>query len=180
MRILPGRSGNGRPDAKHAADGGRQTEAERRRLVGVFFRTLDDRTEEGLVVWGPAQTIEDELGHRHGVELLEALAQHPDLAELLVGEEELLPARAAHLDVDGREGAPLLELAVEVQLHVAGTLELLIDDVIHPAARIDERRGDDRQAPTLLDLPRRAEEPLRAVQRGRVQAPGERAPRRRD
>ena len=61
-----------------------------------------------------------------------------------------------------------------MQFHVAGALELLVDHVVHPAARVDQRGRDDRDAAPLLDLPGRAEEPLGAVQRRGVEAARER------
>src|SRR3972149_1842195 len=70
----------------------------------------------------------------------------PDVAQRLRVEEQLLAAGAAAGDVDGGEDAPLGEAAVEVQLHVAGALELLVDDLVHAAAGVDEAGGDDREA----------------------------------
>ena len=78
-------------------------------------------------------------------------------------------------DVDGREDAPLGQPAVEVQLHVAGALELLVDHVVHAAAGVDQAGGDDRQAAALLDVARGAEEALGRVERDRVDTAGERA-----
>src|SRR5581483_7706146 len=97
-------------------------------------------------------------------------AQHPDAVEVLLRDEQLLLARARLLQVYGREDALVRELAVEVDFHVARTLELLEDHVIHAAASLDERRGDDRQAPAFLNITRRAEEPLRPLQCVRVHA----------
>src|SRR5205807_5898946 len=74
------------------------------------------------------------------------------------------------LDIDGGEGPALLQLAVEVQFHVAGALELFVDHVVHAAPGIDQRGGDDRDAPALLDLPRGAEEPFGPVEGGRIQS----------
>src|ERR1700693_3092921 len=51
-------------------------------------------------------------------------AQLPDLLELAPLEEELLVARRAGVDVDGRVQAALRETPVEPQLHVARALEL--------------------------------------------------------
>ena len=59
---------------------------------------------------------------------------------------------------------------VEHQLHVARTLELLEDHLVHARAGIDERRRDDRERAAVLDVARRAEEALRAMERERVHA----------
>jgi len=48
--------------------------------------------------------------------------------------------------------------------HVAGALELLEDHLVHPAAGVDERGADDREAAAVLDVPRGAEELLRTSQ----------------
>ncbi len=72
----------------------------------------------------------------------------------------LAGARAGH--VDGGEDALLHQAAVEVDLHVAGALELLEDDLVHPAAGVDQRGGDDGEAAAVLDVARGAEELLRA------------------
>jgi hypothetical protein len=71
--------------------------------------------------------------------------------------------------IAGKDPA-LDQAAVQVQLHVAGALELLEDDLVHAAAGVDERRRDDREAAAALDIARGAEEPLRLLQRGRLQA----------
>ena len=65
-------------------------------------------------------------------------AQLPDLLELAPLEEQLLVAGRAGVDVDGRVEAALGEPAVEAQLHVAGALELLEDDLVHLGAGLDQ------------------------------------------
>src|ERR671925_150110 len=57
---------------------------------------------------------------------------------------------------------------VELELHVAGPLELLEDHFVHARASFDERRGNDRQRSTLIDVPSCPEESLRLVQRVRI------------
>jgi hypothetical protein len=47
-----------------------------------------------------------------------------------------------------------------VELHVAGALELLVDDVIHAAAGINQAGGDDRQTAAALDVAGSAKEAL--------------------
>ena len=67
-----------------------------------------------------------------------------------------------------------------MQLHVAGALELLEDDVVHAAAGVHQCRGDDGQAAAVFDVARCAEEALRLEQCPRIQTAGERAPRGRN
>lgn len=38
-----------------------------------------------------------------------------------------------------------------MQFHIARALEFLEDDLIHAAARLHQRRGDDRQAAAVFD-----------------------------
>ena len=86
-------------------------------------------------------------------------------AEILLRHQQLFLARAALRDVDRREDPLVRQLPVEVDLHVAGALELLEDHVVHAGAGVDERRRDDGERPALLDVPRRAEEALWLLQR---------------
>ena len=110
---------------------------------------------------------------------VEHLAQDPDAAQLVLRHQQLFLARARLVDVDRRENALVDQLAVEVDLAVAGALELLEDHVVHAAAGVDERGRDDGQRAALLDVARRAEEPLRAVQGVGVDAAREDLARRR-
>src|SRR6267154_2767438 len=71
------------------------------------------------------------------------------------------------------EHALLGDAPVEVDLAVAGALELLVDDVVHLRARVDERRGENREAPALLDVTGGAEEALGTLQRVGVHAAGQ-------
>src|SRR2546430_2247912 len=54
-----------------------------------------------------------------------------------------------------------------MKLHIAGAFELLIDDVVHAAAGIDEAGGDDSQAAALLRIPGCPEESF-----GRIKSDG--------
>ena len=106
--------------------------AERARLNGFFLEVI----QEFAVVGSLGQALEDALGRlgRAGRILAdegEHAAEQPDLAQRPLIEEQLLAAGAAARDVDRREDTALGELAVEVQLHVAGALELLVDHVVH-------------------------------------------------
>ena len=59
-------------------------------------------------------------------------------------EQLFFAARARLRDVDRRPDAAVGQLAVEHQLHVAGALELLEDQLVHAAAGVDQRGADDR------------------------------------
>src|SRR5579862_8308075 len=77
------------------------------RALGVLFRALDDRAEKSLIVGGLAEPVENQLRHRDRVERLEALPQNPDLAQLLLRQQQFLAPGAGQLDVDRRERPPL-------------------------------------------------------------------------
>src|ERR1039457_6821400 len=57
--------------------------------------------------------------------------------ELVLGQEELFLAGAALVDVDGGEDALVHQFAFQMDLHIAGALELFENHVVHAAAGID-------------------------------------------
>ena len=79
-------------------------------------------------------------------------------------EQQLLPARAGQAEVDGGEDALIGQLPVQHQLHVARPLELLEDQFVHAAARIDQGRADDGQRAAFLEQPGGGKELLGDVQ----------------
>src|SRR5205807_10665352 len=113
------------------------------------------------------------------LEGVEDPTQLPNLLELDALEEQLLVAGGRPVDVDGWIDPTLGQLAVETQLHVAGALELLEDDLVHTGPGLDEGGGQDGQRTTLLDIPRRPEELLGRVQSRRVDTARQDAARRR-
>src|SRR5882757_5427780 len=134
------------------------------------------RLEEVPVRLGVLHLVEQEFDRGELVHGVQELAQDPHLGELALVGDELLLARAGAVDVDRREYPLLGDAPVEVDFAVAGALELLVDDVVHLRAGIDERRGEDRQAAALLAIARRAEDALRTLQRvGPHAAPGSEA-----
>ena len=76
-------------------------------------------------------------------------------------------------DIDGRVDPAVGQPAVETKLHVAGAFELLKNDLVHPRTGLDECGTHDGEAAALLDVAGGTEEPLRWVERGRVDATGE-------
>src|SRR5437868_14358748 len=91
----------------------------------------------------------------------------------LVWTEELVfTTRAAGRDIDSGEDAFLRQGAIQLDLAVAGTLELLEDDVVHPRSGLDESGGDDgeRSAAVLrCDRARRPEEGFGLRHCGRIE-----------
>src|SRR5215217_1904246 len=100
------------------------------------------------------------------LQLAQELGVGAGLLEL--GDQELLLARRGVLDVYCRVEPAVRQLSIEPELHVAGALELLEDDLVHPAAGLDQRGRQDRQGAAVLDVPGRPEELLGRVQSSRV------------
>ena len=78
-------------------------------------------------------------------------------------QDPLLLARARLAHVHGRVDAAVGQLAVEHQLHVAGALELLKDEVVHARAGLDQRGGHDGEGATLVKDAGAAEKAARRV-----------------
>jgi hypothetical protein len=49
------------------------------------------------------------------------------------------------------------QVAIKIRLHIAGAYELLEDDLVHTTAGVDQSGGDNRHAPSGLDVARRGE-----------------------
>ena len=107
------------------------------------------------------------------------LAQDPDLVQLVLGHQQLFLAGRGAVDVDGREHAAVGQLALQVDLGVAGTFELFEDDVVHAAAGLNQRGGDDGQGAAFLYVAGRAEEALGPLEGGGFKTAGEHAAGRR-
>src|ERR1700751_551655 len=131
------------------------------------------RLEEFPVRLGVLHLVEQEFDRGKLIHGVQELAQDPHLGELALIGDQLFLAGAGTVDVDRREHALLGDAPVEVDLAVAGALELLVDDIVHLRAGIDERRRQDGETAALLDVARRAEEALGALQCVGVDAAGE-------
>src|SRR5215211_1867956 len=125
---------------------------------------------------GLLELLDQELYLLAGVEGVEDATDVPDPLGLGRFHEQLLLAGRGVLDVDGRVDPAVRHLPVEPELHVACALELLEDDLVHPAARLDERGREDGQRAAILDVARRTEELLGRVERRRIDATGEDPP----
>src|SRR3954467_10291471 len=114
--------------------------------------------QEVVVALRLLHPVEEQLEGLLDVQRVKDPAQTPDDLQLVRRQQDLLLAGAGGIDVDGREDPLVRELAVELELHVAGALELLEDDPAHRGAGLDQRRRDDGQRPTVLDVAGGAEE----------------------
>src|SRR5690349_769756 len=81
------------------------------------------------------ELLDEELHGLLGLHLREHAAEDPGPLEDVRREELLLLARARGGEVDGREDAPVGQLAGQHDLGVPRALELLEDDLVHAAAR---------------------------------------------
>src|SRR5579875_2869526 len=141
-----------------------------RRLPVLAESGLLDLQEELGVAARLAHLLHEKLKCLLRLQRVQHAAQLPDDLELFRREQDLLLAGAGRVHVDSGEQPLVGEFAAQPQLHVAGALELLEDDLVHPGAGLDQRGREDRQRAAVLDVARRAEEPLRRVERGRVDA----------
>ncbi len=90
-------------------------------------------------------------------------------------QQQFFLARAGLADIDGRPQTLFRAFAAEHQVHVARALELLVDDVVHAAAGVDQNGGDDGQRAAVFEIAGRAEQLPRNIHGIGAQPPGQRA-----
>src|SRR5450432_3346236 len=117
----------------------------RRGLVDGHRRGLLDLEQELSVALGVFHLVEQQLQRLLGIEGVQHPAKFPDDLQLFRRHQEFFLAGTGGVNVDRREDALVGELAVELQLHVAGALELLEDHFVAARAGLDQRRREDRQ-----------------------------------
>nr|GEU28109.1 hypothetical protein [Tanacetum cinerariifolium] len=145
-----------------------------------FLAAAAHHVEELGVVLRGAHFVEDELHRFDLVHRVQQLAQDPDLLQLVRLDQEFFAAGARFVQVDCRVHAFLGQAALQVHLHVAGTLEFFVDHVVHARAGFDQRGGDDGQRTAFFDVTGSAEETFRALQRVGVHTTGQHLARGRD
>ena len=120
--------------------------------------------QELVVVASMLHALVDGVHRLHRIHVGNILTQNPHTVEGgLVLQQVVATSRRSH-EVDSREDALVAERAVELKLHVAGSLELLEDHLVHLAACIDEGSGDDGERAASLDVAGSSEETLRFLQ----------------
>jgi len=104
---------------------------------------------------------------------VQQLAQNPDLLQHIGLDEHLLFAGARPVDVNGGVDPLLCQTPLEVHLHIARALELLVDHLVHARASLNQRRGDDGERAALFNVSCCAKEPLGPVQGVGIHTSGE-------
>ena len=97
-----------------------------------------------------------------------------------MGKQQIFPSGAGTVEVDCGEDAAFGKFAVEMDFHIARTLEFFVNDVVHARAGINERGGDYGERTAVFYISRTAEEPLGGVERAGVDTAGKRSARGRN
>ena len=109
-------------------------------VIGVARRyVFIDEKNSPLVLVERSLSIRNSM-RVHGAHRVEDAAQHVDLLELILGNQQVLLAGAGARHVDRREHALVGDLAVENDFRVAGALELFEDHLVHARAGVDRAR----------------------------------------
>src|SRR5436309_3738606 len=86
--------------------------------------------------------------------------------------KQLLASCARLRDMDCGIETLFNQRPIEMQLHVSGAFEFLENDLIHPAAGIDQRGCENGEAASFLDITSRAKKFLWLEQRLCLHAAG--------
>src|SRR5690606_4621583 len=113
---------------------------------------VDHQLDKLVVGLGVGQALDQKIGRLHGAHRTHQLAQKPRHFQLPLGVKQLFLAGARAMDVDRREDAPFGQPAIQMELHVTGTLKLFVDDLVHPASRFHQCSGQDGEASSLFDV----------------------------
>ena len=73
----------------------------------------------------------------------EAASNEVDLFQFPRLQQEFFAARSGQKDVNGRINSLIANFSVQDHFHVAGTFELLKDQLVHTAAGFDQGCGDN-------------------------------------
>src|SRR5579859_8260178 len=118
----------------------------------VFSGRRGHRTQKFRVGLRFCEAAKQKLHGFDGRERAQNFAEDPNAAELVRREEQLVLTSAGALNVNGREDALIGEAAVEIDFHVAGTFELLEDDIVHAAAGVNQSGGDNGERAAFFDV----------------------------
>ena len=129
--------------------------------------------EEIVVGLGGFHFVQQELDGVDGAHWVEDAAKDPHFLQRFLIDQQFFLTRAGFLNIDRREDAFIRDLAVEHDFGVTRAFEFLEDDLVHTAAGVDQRGGDDGEAAALFDVTRSSKETFRTLQRVGVDAAGE-------
>lgn len=86
--------------------------------------------------------------------------------------QEFFLAGAAALNIDRGIHSAVNQMAVEMQFHVACSLELFKNHFVHAASGINQSGRNDREASVAVNIAGGAEEAFRLVERIRIHTAG--------
>src|SRR5690606_24473363 len=93
------------------------------------------------------------------------ITQHPDPLKRFTVVKQVVSSCTRSDKVDRRKYPFVGKLAIQLQFHVTGTFEFFEDHFVHLGARINQRRSQNGQRTTMLDVTRGSEETLWLMQR---------------
>src|SRR5882724_11180770 len=123
-------------------------------MIAVCSGRRGHRAEEVGVGLRLCEAADQQFHGFHGRERAQNLPQNPDAAEFIRRKQQLVLTRAGTLNIDRGEHALVRKPPVKVDFHVTGALELFEDDVVHAAAGVNQRRGNNRERSAFLHVAR--------------------------
>src|SRR5690606_6384432 len=120
--------------------------------MNLYFDLSLHRREELGVCLGLAEAFEDNFHLFDGRQWVEHPTHDPDPVEVFFADKQFLLAGSGPLQVDGREQTLIGESAVEVDLTVTSSLELLEDNIVHSGSGVDQRSCNDRERSAFLNV----------------------------
>ena len=122
---------------------------------------------------GHDETVADSVHGLHGVHIGQQLAKDPDAVQGVLIVQEIVPSGGGEDEVHSREDAFVGKVAVQLEFHIAGSLEFLEDDVVHLGAGFREGRGQDGEGTASFNVTGGTEETLGLLQGIGIHTTGE-------
>ena len=79
-------------------------------------------------------------------------ANSPDERRFLLIEQQVFTTRTRSDRINSWEDTTVRQRAIELHFHIAGTLELFEDNLVHLRARIDQSRSQNGKTATAFDV----------------------------
>ena len=139
----------------------------------MIRRLLRGADEEFLVAVGALEALDERRRSALGiVHIRQDPADTPNKRLDALVDKQILVAGTGLDGIDSREDSTVGQVAVELELHVAGALELLEDDLVHLGPGVDQRGCQDGERAAVLDVAGGTQKALGRVQRRGVHAAG--------